>query len=68
MDIGAGWVSNATLGTFDALGFENVGGTPGDDVIYGDDGTNRLYGNQGEDTIDGRGGDDVCSGEVVVNC
>lgn len=70
VDIEAGWVSNATLGRFDAVGFENVGGSPGDDVIYGDAGRNRLYGNQGhvDSCPDGRGGGDVCDAEVIVGC
>lgn len=43
------------------LRIENIIGTPGDDIIYGDGQDNALDGAAGADLVDGRGGDDRIS-------
>ena len=42
--------------------FEDVTGSPFDDVIDGDGGANTLSGGSGDDVIDGHGGDDALDG------
>lgn len=46
-----------------AVDVENVGGTPGADVLTGNAGPNRLDGWQGNDTISGLGGNDSLFGQ-----
>lgn len=61
IDLAAG--TAVGTGQADTLkGFENVNGSPKDDVIRGDNRANRLYGDDGDDDLRGRGGKDVLDG------
>jgi Ca2+-binding RTX toxin-like protein len=44
------------------FGFENVGGSYGNDTILGTDGVNKIGGDDGNDVLYGRGGDDYLGG------
>ena len=44
------------------FGFENVGGSRGDDILLGTDGVNYINGYYGNDILYGRGGDDELVG------
>ena len=57
VDLATG-MSTSTGGNDVLGGIEDIGGTNGDDFLYGDEGPNRISGKAGNDTIDGRGGDD----------
>ena len=52
-----------TLGQVDkVIGFENVTGGPGVDLLYGSSGANVLIGRSNDDTLQGFGGNDTLSG------
>ena len=62
-DLSLGTGQPATGGPEDALlGFENLVGSPGNDLLVGDSGPNQLSGGLGDDALDGRGGDDDLNG------
>ena len=44
-------------------GIEDLGGSPGNDFLYGDGASNSLSGGDGDDWLSGRGGDDVLNGD-----
>jgi serralysin len=57
--------SEQDLGEFGVdrfFGFENVGGSYGNDTFLGSDGHNRISGNDGNDLLHGRGGNDYLEG------
>lgn len=58
-DLAAGTVIKASGGTDNLFGIEAIGGSLGNDFIYGDDNGNFLRGRAGNDTLDGRGGVDT---------
>lgn len=62
IDMVAGTATDRDGNTEIMLGFENVTGTPEDDVIIGDAGDNVLRGIEGVDQIDGGGGNDTLNG------
>lgn len=64
VDLGAGYNGRSTVQTFERLacgssgdqsmtGFDNVTGSPYDDVLEGSDGPNRIEGREGEDELSG---------------
>lgn len=46
------------------ISIENLGGSPGDDSLYGDARDNAIAGGAGDDFLVGRGGNDTLSGGV----
>ncbi len=61
VDLAAG--TSVGQGSDTLVGVENVGGTPGDDVLSGDAADNRLSGGRGDDRLVGRSGDDRLLGQ-----
>ena len=62
VDLSARTVSGGDAAGDSILGFENVYGTRGADVIRGDGGNNLLRGDSGADQLFGGGGNDVIRG------
>jgi VCBS repeat-containing protein len=58
----AGTLSGAGIGTDTFRNFENITGGSGDDAITGDDNANVLNGGLGNDTLSGAGGNDTLNG------
>ncbi|WP_417843575.1 calcium-binding protein [Thalassospira sp.] len=56
-EISGGHYENSTISNF-----ENLTGSYGDDIFFGDDGRNVLYGGWGNDSLSGGGGDDLLQG------
>lgn len=54
---GTGWAANDV---FESI--ENLIGTQGRDVLYGDAGNNNMSGGEGDDTLQGRSGNDTLDG------
>jgi Ca2+-binding RTX toxin-like protein len=72
--VGEGEAPVCPTGTLDRLeGIEDLEGSNGNDVLYGDEGVNQLLGHKGEDTYRALGGNDTIfanSGTVdkVIDC
>ncbi len=62
IDMLAGTLSGAGIGTDRFVNFENVTGGSGNDLISGDNGANVLSGGAGDDTLNGLGGNDTLNG------
>lgn len=62
VDLAAGTATGPNSQTDVVSGFENVVGTPGDDVLSGDASANHLKGRGGVDELNGREGDDYLDG------
>ena len=61
-NLATGSVTRSGFAADTATNFQNVVGTPYDDVLYGTSGSNNIQGGAGNDQIYGRGGNDVIDG------
>ncbi|MCH9023338.1 MAG: hypothetical protein IID32_11345, partial [Planctomycetes bacterium] len=60
VDLGESGIQNTIVAGNDQLiGFENLEGTRGNDILIGDSGDNIIFGHGGADVISGGGGNDI---------